>query len=171
MQKIIYWQLAPADHSEYSRVRLDSLKKCPDNFGSTYEEELSLKSLKLTDAIQRADKYNFAYGAFTEEQKLIGICGFITDRRLKTRHRGEIVQLFVGPEYHGQGIGKKLLQLIVDKAFDNAQTELILLAVVSTNESAVNLYKQSGFREYGKLEKYFKSGTGYAAQSFFYLTK
>lgn len=171
MQKIVYRQLIPTDYDEYKRVRLDSLKQYPDNFGSTYSEELHLKNLKLTHAIQAADKYNFAAGAFTEDRKLIGICGFITDMRLKTRHRGEIVQLFVDSSYNGQGIGKKLLQFSIEKAFDNGQTEQITLSVVSANEKAVRLYKQAGFAEYGKLENFFKSGTEYSVQSFLYLSK
>jgi ribosomal protein S18 acetylase RimI-like enzyme len=170
IQKIIYHQLIPADYCEYRRVWLDCLVQYPNNFGATYEEGLDLKSLKLANAILNADEYNFAIGAFTGD-RLIGMCGFVTDMRLKARHRGEIVQLFVDSEYNGLGIGKKLLQLVIDKAFSNGKTEQVILSVVSTNDSVIKLYKHFGFAEYGRLENFFKSGAEYFSQSFFYLVK
>jgi ribosomal protein S18 acetylase RimI-like enzyme len=171
MKEILFRQLNPADYHDYKRVRLDCLKQCPNNFGDTYEEALIKESFKVTGAIQATDQYNFAFGAFTENNKLIGICGFITDMRMKARHRGEIVQLFVDSKYNGKGIGKKLLQLSIDKAFANQQTEQIILSVASANENAIGLYKRFGFAEYGRLEKFFKSGEEYLTQSFFCLMK
>jgi RimJ/RimL family protein N-acetyltransferase len=171
MRNLFYRQLISNDYNEYRRIRLGSLKEYPNNFGAIYEEELNSKSLKPGSAIKFTNDSNFAFGAFSPEEKMIGICGFVTDLRLKTRHRGEIVHMFVDTEYTGQGIGKKLLQLTIDKAFNNNQTEQIILGVVYTNENAIKLYKQFGFVEYGKLEKYFKTGSQYFTQLFFSLTK
>jgi len=171
MDAVIYRQLIPADHNEYKRVRLDCLKEFPDHFGSTYEEEFDSSSHRLTNAIHKADEYNFVYGVFTEIEKLIGICGFVTGSRWKTRHRGEIVQLYVDRAYNGFGIGEKLMQKTIAKAFENEGTEMILLAVVSTNKKAIKLYENLGFKKYGELENYFKSGREYTAQSFFYLAR
>ena len=171
MQKIRYRQLIPADYDEYRNVRLDCLKKYPANFGTTYQEELNSKSLKLKDAIKNAGKSKFVFGAFNSDQKLIGICGFLAETRLKTQHRGEIVQMFVDPFYKRKGIGQTLLQLSISKAFEKEEIEQIILSAVASNENAIKLYKKLGFAEYGKLENYFKSGTQYTAQSFLYLMK
>jgi ribosomal protein S18 acetylase RimI-like enzyme len=171
MKEILYRQLLPADLNEYRTVRLDCLRQYPNNFGTTYEEELNSQSLKLDKAIKNSNEHNFAFGAFTQDLKLIGICGFLTETRLKTQHRGEIVQMFVDPSCKGQGIGKKLLHHVIDKAFSSEQIEQIILSAVSENEQAVNLYKQAGFIEYGKLKNYFKSNTTYSTQSFFYIDK
>ena len=134
MHNVFYRQLLSADYNEYKRIRLDSLKEYPNNFGAIYEEELNSKSLKLEGAIKFTNDANFAFGAFSPEETMIGICGFVTDLRQKTKHRGEIVHMFVNTQYTGQGIGKKLLQLTIDKAFNNNQTEQIILGVVCTNE-------------------------------------
>lgn len=171
MQQIIFRQLISTDYDEYKRVRLVSLKQYPDNFGTTYDEELNSKSLKLEEAIKFKGHNNFAFGAFSSEEKIIGICGFVTEPRLKTQHRGEIVHMFVEARYAAQGIGTKILQLVINKAFDNTQIEQIILGVVYTNEKAVKLYKQLGFVEYGRLEKYFKTATQYFTQSFLCLRK
>jgi RimJ/RimL family protein N-acetyltransferase len=171
MQGIFYRQLTPVDYDEYRSVRLDCLKKYPGNFGTTYNEELNSKTLKLTDAIKNADQYNFVFGAFNANKKLIGICGFLGETRLKTQHRGEIVQMFVDPMYSGKGVGQTLLQLSIDKAFENEQIEQIILSAVASNENAMRLYKKLGFTEYGKLENYFKSDNQYTSQSFLYLMR
>jgi len=171
MQKIFYRQLGPTDYTEYRRTRLACLHLFPGYFGSTCEEEFKAGSLKLDKAIKASDKSNFAMGAFTSGADLIGICGFVTDMRLKTRHRGEIVHVFVDPRFEGNGIGRKLLQLTINKAFQNTEIEQIILGVVFTNEKAVTLYKQLGFVEYGRLENYFKMGSQHITQLFLRLAK
>jgi ribosomal protein S18 acetylase RimI-like enzyme len=164
-------QLLPSDYDEYKRVRLDCLKQYPDNFGTTYEEELNATRLKLDCAIKKPDQSNFAFGAFNSGHHLIGICGFVAETRSKTQHRGEIVQMFVDPSYAGKGIGKALLKLSIEKAFANTQIEQIILSAVSSNTSAISLYKKLGFVEYGRLDNYFKSGSKFTSQSFLYLMK
>jgi RimJ/RimL family protein N-acetyltransferase len=171
MQQIIFRQLIATDYNDYKSVRLESLKQYPNNFGTTYDEELNSTSLKLDTAIKCADNNNFAFGAFSSAEKLIGICGFVTEPRLKTKHRGEVVHMFVDSKYAGQGIGRALLQLVINKAFDNSQIEQIILSVVYTNKNALNLYKQLRFAEYGRLEKYFKTKDQYYTQSFLCLRR
>jgi RimJ/RimL family protein N-acetyltransferase len=171
MQNIFYRQLFPADYDEYRRIRLECLKQFPNYFGSIYEEELISESLKLDGAIKFSDSNNFALGAFSDEKKIIAVCGLVTDLRSKTKHRGEVVQMYVDTEFAGRGIGRKLLQLTIDRAFNNKQTEQVTLGVVYTNENAIKLYKQAGFVEYGRLEKFFKMETQYSTQLFMCLTK
>ena len=171
MNKMFYRQLIITDYDEYRRIHLESLERFPDNFGSTYEEEPNSQSLKLDNAIRETDKGNFAMGAFTDYNKLAGICGLIRDLRLKTRHRGEIVQMYVDPSFAGQEIGRTLLWLAIERVFQKAEIEQIILNVVHTNDKAVKLYKQPGFIEYGRLENYFKTGTRYFTQLFLSLVK
>lgn len=171
MEQISFRQLNREDHDRYRKARLSCLVQYPDNFGATFDEELVAGPLRLTNAIQSPGKNNFAFGAFNPANQLIGICGFISEKRLKTQHRGEVVQLFVDRHYGRNGIGERLLGLIIDKAFQNEQKELITLSVVSINDKAIQLYKKLGFVEYGRLERYFKSGSQYFTQVFFMLTR
>ena len=171
MEEISYRPLVPADLNEYRRVILNCLLQHPNNFGTTYEEAVNATALKLDNAITHADDYNFVIGVFGADQKLVGICGFLAETRQKTKHRGEIVQMFVDPAFTGKGVGKKLLQDVIEKAFSAPLIEQIILSAVAENKSAVNLYKQAGFVEYGRLKNYFKSASGYSTQSFFVLEK
>jgi len=156
---------------EYRRIRLECLKQYPNNFGATFEEELNSAHLKLHDAIEKTDSNNFALGAFAGDGHLIGICGFVTEKRVKTKHRGEIVQMFVDPLHAGKGIGKELLTRAIDRAFENGQTEQITLGVAGANDDAIKLYTRVGFVEYGRLDNYFKSGSEYFTQAFLVLTR
>lgn len=171
MTKISYRILKTEDAENYRNMRLDCLMKFPDNFGSSFAEESQLKSLKLEEIINSHDEEGFVMGAFEDNHHLIGICGFIKQTRSKTRHRGDLVQLFVNPHYTGKGIGKQLMKETISKAFEEKEIEQITLGVVHSNDAAINLYRQLGFVEYGRLEKYFKSGNDYFTQLFFVLSR
>lgn len=171
MQEIFYRLLAPDDLAGYRRIRISCLEQYPDNFGTTPLEEKNAAVLKLNHSITRPDSCNFTMGAFNADNQLIGICGFLAETRQKTKHRGEVVQMFVDPAFKGLGIGRTLLQKVIDQAFGSGQIEQIILSAVFENKKAIKLYEQAGFIEYGRLQNYFKSGTGYTTQSFFVLNK
>ena len=169
MTNISYRLLQTADLDKYRAIRLRCLKAYPDNFGTTYEEEQQLKYPKLESAIKGQTTDNFAFGAFTANNGLVGICGFVREPRTKTRHRGEVIQMFVDTAHAKQGIGKQLLQHTINKAFENPAIDRITLSLVYGNHSAEKLYKSLGFVEYGKMENFFKSGDTYTTQLFMVL--
>jgi ribosomal protein S18 acetylase RimI-like enzyme len=171
MNEIFYRELSYSDTHEYRRLRLECLIKFPDYFGTTFDEEFQSVSVRLENIIKEAVKNSFVMGAFAPDERLIGICGLVGERRLKTLHRAEIVQLFVDGNYTRQGIGKKLLWLSIQKAFQDNQTEQLTLGVVNENAIAIHLFKQLGFSEYGRLPNSFRSEAGYSTQVFFSLNK
>ena len=131
---------------------------------------ISTPGVPLLATLRTPDHNDFAFGAFTGGT-LIGICGFVREKRRKAQHRGEIIQMFVDPAFARKGIGRTLLTLAMDKAFENTHIEQIVLGVVHTNDNAVRLYKQLGFVEYGRLEHSFKRGDGYSTQLFLAVTR
>ena len=166
-----YRLLHTADLDQYIALRQRCLKEYPDNFGNTYKEEAENKFPKLLPAIKGTDTDSFAYGAFTTDNNLIGLCGFIREPRVKTAHRGEVIQMFVDTAYAGKGIGKQLLKHTIDKAFENPAIEQIILSLVYGNKAAEGLYKSMGFVEYGKLGNFFKTGNTYTSQLFMVLAR
>lgn len=167
---VVIRQLEKKDSSIYRRIRLECLQTFPDNFGSTFEEENRINPLKFESYLLEESEDNFMFGAFNENE-LIGICGFAREARNKTRHRGEIVQMYVNPMFAGQGIGNKLLKAVIQKAFENGEIEQIILSVVEENSSANKAYEKIGFVEYGRLQNYFKQGGRYWNQRFMVLGK
>jgi RimJ/RimL family protein N-acetyltransferase len=165
-----YRKLDPAALHLYKTIRLECLQKYPNNFGTTYEEEVETVKYKFDDIISNGHETDFLMGAFNDEV-IIGICGFIQEKRLKTKHVGELSQMFVKHEYNGMGIGYHLLLATINEAFKNNDLQKIILAVAENNTAAQHVYKKCGFKQYGKLENYFKHNDMYETQLFMALDK
>jgi ribosomal protein S18 acetylase RimI-like enzyme len=170
MTQIVYRLLNSTDRERYRRVRLECLTNYPDYFGDSYEEEINADPSKFEKTFLLGSDHSFLYGAFSQGI-LIGISGFIHQKRIKTGHRGDLVQVYVDPSFSGQGIGSRLIELTIAKAFDNIFINQILLSVVRSNDRAIKLYKEFGFVKYGVVENYFKVANRSWAQVFMALTR
>ncbi len=62
----------------------------------------------------------------------------------------KLMGLAVLEEFRGQGVGKRLLQVVLDFAKAKKKREIILL-VAEGNEPGLSLYEKFGFRRKGKL--------------------
>ena len=167
---INYRILESENLNQYRKIRFECLKNNAENFGTLYEEEIDSESLKFDKIISENNGIDFLLGAF-ENENLIGICGYIQEKRLKTRHIGEISQMYVKPEFSRKGIATQLIKLTLKKGFKNEYVEQIILGVVNSNKSALNLYNKIGFIQYGTIEKYYKLNENYEAMTFLNLRK
>ncbi len=170
MTSINFRLLDSKDRESYRQIRLESLTNFPEYFGDLYEEEINASTLRFDKALRSSDRVSFLMGAFSEDS-LIGISGFIQDGRMKTSHRGELVQVYVDPSFSSHGIGSELVRLTIAKVFENNLIDQLLLGLVCTNEKAIKLYQKYGFVQYGKLENYFKQGDSSWDQLFMVLTR
>ncbi len=152
---IIIRLLNATERQQYRSARLECLKNHPENFGTLFEEENNAPQLVFEKYLSDPKSENFMFGAFDGNQ-CIGICGFVKGTRIKTKHRGEIVQMYVNEKYSGKGIGKALLTKTIEKALQKSEIEQLVLSVVLSNQSAIKLYEQVGFAEYGIIKDYFK---------------
>ena len=55
----------------------------------------------------------------------------------------DIINIAVDKDHQGKGIGKKLIQYVID----NTKADKLMLEVKVNNESAINLYKSMGFNQ------------------------
>ena len=147
--------LGPQHSSAYRKARLDCLYHFPDKFGTTYEDEVVKPVLFMESMLLEENPNIFMFGAFDGEA-CIGLCGFIREGRTRTLHRGELVQMYVHPNYHGKGIGQQLVQHTIDQAFGMSGIEQISLSAVANNIAAIRLYERSGFEHYGLAKNYFR---------------
>ncbi|MCI0551377.1 MAG: GNAT family N-acetyltransferase [Anaerolineae bacterium] len=163
-------RLLPHESSIYRELRLACLKNAPEHFGSTYEEESRISKLKFEIYIENNSQDHFMFGVFDDE-KLIGLAGFDRMGRQRTRHRGEVVHMYVDSNYRGQNIGETLLRGLLEHAFKLDGIEQAQLGVIAGNDRAIKLYEKVGFRAYGIQPKYFKAGDTYMDQQFMQLFK
>ena len=167
---IIIRKLRPPESLVYREIRLACLKSVPENFGSTYEEQILNPKLMFETFIENDATDHTMFGAFDDEQ-LIGITGFNRMARQRAMHRGEIVQVYVDSNYRGQNIGEQLLRYTLQYAFTLAGIEQVQLSVLTNNQTAIKLYEKLGFKTFGVQPRYFKVGDTYMDQQFMQLFK
>ena len=166
--EIIIRKLQPHESAIYREVRLSCLKNAPEYFGSTYEEEILNPKFMFETYIEIESPDHVMFGAFDEE-RLIGITGFNRMARQRASHRGELVQVYVDPNYRGQNTGEKLLRRALEYAFALEGLEQVQLSVIARNKTAITLYEKLGFKTFGVQPKYFKVGDAYMDQQFMQL--
>ncbi|MDZ5606168.1 GNAT family N-acetyltransferase [Bacillus pseudomycoides] len=90
-----------------------------------------------------------------KDGEVVGWIVFLTENKKRLSHTGSF-GIMIRKNYRGLGIGKMLLQALLDWAEKNPLIEKISLGVFSTNYSAISLYKKMGFIEEGRKIKEFK---------------
>jgi ribosomal protein S18 acetylase RimI-like enzyme len=135
-------RLAPDDAALYRDIRLQGLAESPDALSSTLEAEehrpLEAFAERLTDS--------HVIGAFNDGH-LVGVAGFYVQPGPKHAHKGMLWGMYVRPAYRGLGLGRMLVEAIVEHASE--RVELLQLVVVSDNAPGRRLYESLGFVEYG----------------------
>ncbi|MDP1421727.1 GNAT family protein [Peribacillus simplex] len=87
--------------------------------------------------------------------EVIGWIGFQSENRKRMSHKGSF-GIMIRKNFRGMGIGKDLVQALLDWAEANPLIEKVSLGVFSTNHRAIALYKSMGFVEEGRKIKEFK---------------
>lgn len=83
------------------------------------------------------------------EGKIAGMLDFSTGSRKRNSHTGEF-GISLLPEFQGQGIGKSMVNALIQWAKANPRVETLRLRVHAKNVGAIGLYKKLGFREEGR---------------------
>jgi len=113
------------------------------------DEPLTMKDEKTyvkTLSKDILEKKKVAYLALDGE-KMIGSCE--VKRLLKRQGHVGVLGITILKEYRGDGIGKKLLLFVIEKARKNLGVSQIILNCFANNTVACGLYESVGFREYG----------------------
>lgn len=132
--------LTQEDWKIWKSFRLEALKNSPENFESSYEEELNWSDLDFQKALTDSD----IFGMFVDNS-LVSCAGFYSLNSVKTKHRGVIWGMYTRPEYRGQGIATALIQAIINYA--NSRVSQLHLTCVTSNLEAVTFYQKQGFME------------------------
>jgi RimJ/RimL family protein N-acetyltransferase len=93
------------------------------------------------------------------DNEIIGLLFFIPNQKKKNFHTGEF-GVSVHPNFQGNGIGRQLIESLLNWARENVHIEKVYLNVFATNKHAIRLYKSLGFIEEGRHIKAIKQLTG-----------
>lgn len=66
------------------------------------------------------------------------------------RHRAEVQKVMAHPRARGLGLGRRVLEAVIDHARTSG-IEVLILGVRGNNHGARELYERLGFREWGRL--------------------
>jgi ribosomal-protein-alanine N-acetyltransferase len=89
-----------------------------------------------------------------QQDKLIG-CALT----MSVLDEAELLNLLIEPQQQGQGLGKTLLQYLMQQLRQQGIARL-LLEVRASNQRARALYQHTGFRETGLRKHYYRSDDG-----------
>ncbi|WP_245959373.1 GNAT family N-acetyltransferase [Neobacillus piezotolerans] len=89
--------------------------------------------------------------------EIAGFIMFQSPDRKRAAHTGTF-GIMISKEHRDQGLGKLLLKTLLDWAEKHPLIEKVSLAVFSTNERAIALYKKFGFIEEGRKVNEVKFG-------------
>lgn len=84
-----------------------------------------------------------------------------------TQHR-VVLGMGVATDYRQQGLGKKLLNSLVNWLTDHPRIEYLDLWVISSNLAAINLYSHNGFATEGEISDMFRIDGVPAAYTFMF---
>ncbi|MDY5837038.1 MAG: GNAT family N-acetyltransferase [Eubacteriales bacterium] len=124
----------------------------PDEVKITREQEIKFIQRQI-----EADRDLFLIATYND--KLVGNCSLMSHSSYrKLKHRCNVA-IAIYQEYWGNGIGEILLKTVLEIA-KKVGYEQAELDVVSTNSSAISLYKKLGFETYGRFPDFIKSSDG-----------
>ncbi|WP_410982897.1 GNAT family N-acetyltransferase [Bacillus cereus] len=147
--------LSEKDAVQYWDLRLQALQVNPDAFVTTYEEAMQKENPVEEVAKNLSSKTSYTFGAFNEENRLLGVVTLLMEKKAAYKHKGHLVAMYVDHQSRGKGLAKGLIRALIEKARE-LEIEKINLGVVSDNEVAKKLYQSMGFTTYGIENKALK---------------
>ncbi len=138
-------RLVVADARVLRALRLEALQAAPEAFNSSYEEEAA-RPFDWFESVATGPDRNAMFGGF-HEGALVGMAGFVAAERLKERHKGTLVGVYVQPAFRRRRLARRLVEAVIAHA---RQYVRVLNATVGAgNEPACTLYRELGFATYG----------------------
>ncbi|MDG5472020.1 GNAT family N-acetyltransferase [Jeotgalibacillus sp. ET6] len=120
------------------------------NYLITLPEELTGDLSQYTEWVEKMidqDRETFIVAEVNGE--LAGWIVFQSSHRKRLAHTGSL-GMMVGAEHRGKGIGKLLLNALLEWAERHEDIKKVSLGVFSDNHRALSLYKKMGFQEEGR---------------------
>ena len=160
--------LNPDDANEWWRLRLESLQGDPQAFSASAEEHISITLDEVRRRLGADGSDMFVAGAF-EDGLLVAMAGFYREKGLKSRHKGRIWGVYVTPGSRGTGVGRKVLQMVLERGIALPGIEQPLLSVTATQTAAIALYRSLGFQSFGSEPRALKIGDRFVNEEYMIL--
>lgn len=117
-------------------------------------EETSLldEEKYLKNQLEKISKNETVQLLLYANDELSGISSIDLRSKIKSHIGG--FGITIAKKYRGKGLGKLLMKLVLEESSKKlAKLKIVTLAVFAENENAIRMYKNFGFKEYGRLPK------------------
>mgnify|MGYP001825202339 FL=1 len=102
------------------------------------------------DQVEQLFEQRFEFTVVYDGDRIIGFANLYDRVRQNFAFIGNV---FIHPDYRGQGLGKLVLQYMIKAAFEKYHFSEARLSVFADNERAIALYQQHGFTEYSQEQR------------------
>lgn len=135
------------DVESFRSLRLEALRNHPEVFGSDYAVNEKQPLEFWAGRLRGLGSTGMIYFA-TDHERLIGMSAIWRGDSPKTQHSAQITSVYVQPEWRGAQLAARLIEACLGWARLH-ETQVVKLAVVSTNTAAIRSYSGCGFKIYG----------------------
>jgi ribosomal protein S18 acetylase RimI-like enzyme len=145
--------ITPEHADAFKRTRLAALSESPQAFGSTHAREVLLTDEQWHERASKWTSSNaVAYLAW--DDRVDDACGIVAGLRdADDPSVGHLMSMWVAPSHRRCGLGRMLVQAVIDWATSMGLTS-VRLSVTSGNDTAIALYVRMGFVATGKTSPY-----------------
>lgn len=142
---------AASDADQFRALRLEALRQHPEVYASDYDSSLQLAPAHWLDRVEQGAGTERALTMVAEhETGLVGMTAIFRELGPKIRHQATLVSVYVQPAWRGMGLVGHLIAGCLQWAREQ-QVRQVVLAVVTTNSTAIRSYARAGFVVYGLL--------------------
>ena len=149
--------LTSDDASQWWRLRLEALQSDPEAFSASAEEHQSLSLDEVKMRLGEGNAEQFVVGAF-HDGHLRGMAGFYREKGIKSRHKARVWGVYLTKQSRGQGIGRHMMQTLLERGRSIEGVEQILISVSTTQTAAMDLYRSLGFQSFGREPRALRIG-------------
>lgn len=150
------------DQLYYRRIEKEDLKdrvrwiNDPEvNETLTFDTPVSLASTEawFSKTLMDSTKCNLSFFVYENGEYIpVGFGGFINiDNKV---NKAELYITVGNREYQGKGLGKQIVQFLVDFGFKEMSLQKIYLSTLVHNHKAFKLYEKCGFKEEGRFHNH-----------------
>lgn len=150
-------ELQPSDLHAYKALRDHALAHHEDAFTSDAATEAQRTAQSYAARLGNDNTRAFTLGAFRGD-RLVGAVTCDHDARIKVQHIGHVTGMMVHVDEQGRGVGRALIDALIERASADAELHQLTLNVTAGNAVAERLYERSGFVRYGTLPRAIRVG-------------
>lgn len=150
-------ELQAGDAAAYKALRDHALQHHEEAFTSDAVAEAQRTAQSYAARLGAGSDGTFTLGAFRGD-RLVGAVTCDRDPRSKVRHMGHVTGMMVQREEQGRGVGRALMDALIERAAADPELHQLTLNVTAGNDVAERLYARAGFIRYGTLPRAIRIG-------------